>query len=108
MRFHRGRDGWGRDSYAIPQFAVAGSSDTGTYPDSPAPSGVVSDELEDFRKVLRANGIRSRTAYTRSGNVFMLKKWVVVHSRDYPKALALAEAYLAEHRHDTRYIHDAA
>ena len=32
----------------------------------------------------------TRTAYTRSGNVFMVKKWVVVHGRDYPKALALA------------------
>lgn len=108
MRFHKGRDGWGRDSYAIPQYAVIGSSDTGTYSDSPARSDLVQDELEDFRKVLRANRIRSRITFTRSGNVFMVKRWVVVHSRDFPKAVALAEAYLGEHQHDTRFIHDAA
>jgi len=108
MRFHKGRDGWGRDSYAIPQYAVVGSSDTGMYSDSPARSDLVRDELEGFRKVLRANRIRSRITYTRSGNVCMVKRWVVVHSRDFPKAVALAEAYLAEHQHDTRFIHDAA
>jgi hypothetical protein len=108
MRFHKGHDGWGRDSYAIPQFGVVGSSDTGMYSDSPAPSNLVKDELDEFRKILRANKIRSRITYTRSGNVFMVKRWVVVHSRDYLKALPLAQAYLAEHKHDTRFIHDAA
>src|SRR5260221_371738 len=108
MRFHRGRDGWGRDSYAIPQYAIVGSSDCGTFPDSPAPSDRVSEELEDFRRVLRTNRIRSRIRITNSGNIFMAKRWVVVHSKDFLKALALAEQYLAEHQDHTRWIHDAA
>lgn len=108
MRIHRGKDGWGRDSYLIPQFAVVGVSDTGTWPDSPARSEIVGEELEDFRKVLRANRIRSRLRYTQSGNVFCLKKWVVVTGRDFEAASRLAEQYLEEHQHDTRYIHDAA
>ena len=87
MRFHKGNDGWGRGSYAIPEYAIVGSSDTGTYPDSPAPSDRVREELEDFRKVLRANRIRSRISATRSGNVFMAKRWVVVHGRDFPRAV---------------------
>jgi hypothetical protein len=43
-----------------------------------------------------------------SGNIFMLKRWVVVHSRDFFKANALAEQYLADHEQDTTWIHDAA
>ena len=108
MRIHRGSDGWGRDSYAMPQYAVVGASDCGTYSDSPAPSDKVREELEDFRQVLRANHIRSRIVYTQSGNVFMAKRWVVVHSRDFFKANALASDYLREHNSDTRWIHDAA
>ena len=108
MRYHRGNDAWGRGSYAIPQYAIVGSSDCGSWPDSPAPSDTVAAELEDFRKILRANHIRSRISFTSSGNAFMAKRWVVVHSRDYPKALVLVEQYLREHHADTRYIHDAA
>ena len=108
MRYHKGSDGWGRGSYPIPQFAVIGSSDCGTWSDSPAPSDLVREELEAFRKVLRANRIRSRIGSTQSGNVFMAKVWVVVHSRDFPAASGLAEQYLADHQHDTRYVHDAA
>ena len=108
MRIHRGSDGWGRDSYAIPQYAVVGASDCGAYSDSPAPTSSVADELDDFRKILRANHIRSRIVYTQSGNLFMLKRWVVVHSRDFFRANALADTYLKEHQTDTRWIHDAA
>src|ERR1035437_6906761 len=108
MRLHRGNDGWGRDSFLIPTFAICGASDCGTWPDSPANSDLVAAELEDFRKVLRANGIRSRVHFTQSGNAFMLKRWVVVHSKDFAKANALAEIYLREHHSTTRWIHDAA
>lgn len=107
MRYHKGSDPWGRASYAIPEFAVVGSSDCGTWSDSPAPSDRVAAELEEFRKVLRANRIRSRIRYTTSGNVFMAKRWVVVNGIDFHRALALATSYLAEHQDDTRYIHDA-
>ena len=108
MRFHRGHDGWGRDSYAIPQFAVMGSSDCGTWSDSPAPSDLVADELEGFRKILRASHIRSRIRFTHSGNVFMSKRWVAVAAKDFFQANALATSYLEQHHADTRYIHDAA
>lgn len=108
MRFHKGRDGWGRDSYAIPQYAVVGASDCGGYSDSPAPTDSVREELERFRAVLRQNRIRSRIVYTRSGNVFMLKRWVVVHSKDFMRAASLATEFLTEQQHSTRYIHDAA
>ena len=108
MRYHRGTDGWGRNSFQIPEYAIMGSSDCGTWPDSPANSDLVAAELEAFRKVLRANGIRSRVSYTQSGNAFMAKRWVVVHSRDFMKANALAEAYLKECHATTRHIHDAA
>ena len=108
MRFHRGSDGWGRSSYRIPQYGVVGSSDCGTWPDSPANSDRVAAELEGFRRVLRSNRIRSRIRFTQSGNVFMVKRWVVVHSRDFAKANELAAEYLREHHSDTRYIHDAA
>lgn len=97
MRYHKGRDGWGRDSYPIPQYAVLGSSDCGSWPDSPAPTGLVRAELEHFRAVLRKNRIRSRLTYTASGNAFMAKRWVVVHGRDFDRANALAADFLAQH-----------
>lgn len=107
MRRHKGNDPWGRGSYDIPQYAVAGSSDTGTFSDSPAPTPVVETELEGCRAVLRAAGIRSRLRYTRSGNCCMLKRWVVVGKTDFDKAREIAERYVREHDQDTRFIHDA-
>jgi hypothetical protein len=107
VRFHKGSDAWGRDSYNIPQYAVMGSSDTGTSYDSPAPTNAVKAELNDFRKVLRVNKIRSKFAFTRSGNLFMVKRWVVVSSKDYAKSRSLAAQYLKMHGMDTQFIHDA-
>ena len=106
MRYHKGRDGWGRGSYSVPQYAVAGSSDCGSFRDSPAPTASVVAELEAFRKVLRAKHIRSHIQYTTSGNAFMAKRWVVVHSKNFLQANTLAEIYLREHHNETRYIHD--
>lgn len=108
MRYHKGRDGWGRDSYAIPQYAVVGSSDCGSHFDSPAPTENVREELEQFRTILRSERIRSRLIYTRSGNAFMVKRWVVVHSKDFVRASTLAERFLREQHETTRYVHDAA
>jgi hypothetical protein len=85
-----------------------GSSDCGNFSDSPAPSDRVAAELEDFRKVLRTAHIRSRVRFTRSGNLFMVKRWLVVSGRDFLKANALGQQYLAEHEGDTHWIHDAA
>lgn len=107
MRFHKGLDGWNRDSYQIPQFAVAGVSDTGTSQNSPAPSDDVAKELEDLRVVLLKSHIQSRLQVTRSGNCCCLKKWVVVAGRDFDQADKEARRYLADHLSTTRYIHDA-
>lgn len=108
MRYHKGRDGWGRDSYAIPQYAVAGSSDTGRWSDSPAPTDKVHAELNRVRKeVLRPAGIRARIVATQSGNAFMRKLWITVHSRDFQAAAQLVSNWLAKHNADTNYVHDA-
>jgi len=107
MRFHKGKDGWGRDSYQIPQYAVVGSSDTGMWSDSPAPSDKVKNELDDFRTVLRKNKIRSRIGVTKSGNVMMVKVWVVVNKIDFERANKIAREYLELNETCTRYIHNA-
>ena len=107
-RVHRGSDPWGRNSYRIPYYAVAGSSDTGMSYDSPAPSDRVHEELQRFRDFLQTKGIESEFGQvTHSGNIFMGKQWVVVAPKDYRKARLLASKWLAEHNYDTRYIHDA-
>lgn len=108
-RFHKGRDGWGRDSYEIPQYAVVGASDTGTYPDSPAHSVKVEAELERFRADLASDKqIGSEIdQYTNSGNVFMVKRWVTVAEEDFAAAAEYALEWLKQHKGDTTWIHDA-
>lgn len=107
VRWHKGSDGWGRDSYRIPDYAVAGSSHTGAYSYSPAPTSDVKKELGDLKKYLKSKGISSRIRATRSGNMFMQKVWVVVSRNDYKKARKLALDYLKKHESDTYLIHDA-
>lgn len=105
QRYHR-TDGW--RGYSIPAKAIAGSSDTGMWDDSPAPSDKVKAELDRFRKeVLRANGIRSRIRHTQSSNVFMVKHWVVVSEEDFDRAAQLTVDWLDEHDDDLNYIHSA-
>ena len=107
VRIHRGDDPWGRGSYSIPSHAVMGSSDTGTYSDSPCPSNLVAKELYDFRTVLKMHGIDSKFESTQSGNLFMVKLWVVVDAENVRKARQLAKRYLKKHDRDTQFIHDA-
>lgn len=106
-RFHKGNGGWGRDSYSIPQYAVAGCSYTGNAPDSPCPESTVRAETSALRKALLAAGIKARLKSTSSGNCCMTKIWVVVVGRVYTTARKIADAWLADHRADTRLIHDA-
>ena len=99
-------DGW--RGYFIPACAIVGASDTGTWPDSPCPSGDVAKEIARFgREVLRPLGIKYRTRYGTSSNVFCAKKWVVVKKEDFEKAAVAALAWLKEHNFDTHYLHDA-
>ena len=107
MKRHRGSDGWGRDSYDIPDNAVAGGSDTGSAPDSPAPTSVISEEVSRLRQYLQDHGIESTVDVTASGNVFMTKMWVVVSSQKLVRANELAGFWLKENEKTTRLIHDA-
>ena len=104
-RYHR-IDGW--RGYSIPGTAIIGSSYTGEFEDSPAPGALVAQEIRRFRKeVLIPAGIKSRTRWGNSSNVFCMKCWICVAPEDFYKAAALAQQWLQEHRFDTRYIHDA-
>jgi len=85
-------DAW--RGYSQPDNAVMGSSDTGTWSDSPAPSGDVKKELDAFRKHLRSKGISSRTGTTGSSNAFMVKRWVIVSRNDLSEGKRVAKAYL--------------
>lgn len=106
--FHRGSDAWGRGSYVIPARAVAGASDCGMCDDSPAPSNVSANEIAGLRHELRKHGIVGcRTRFTRSGNLFMVKRWLVAPVGRYDDAVSVAHNYLREHDRDTRLIHDA-
>ncbi len=107
MRYHKGSDPWGRGSYEVPNYAVAGASDTGTLSDSPCPSNKVEKELNDFITFLKTKGIKAKFGKsTQSGNIFMGKRWVEVSKAKYAEADALAEQYLKDHDKDTSYIHD--
>jgi hypothetical protein len=106
-RFHRGGDGWGRSAYSIPTTAVCGSSDTGTWDDSPANSYRVKEELERVRKVLKEARIASRYGSTATGNIFNTKRWVCVGKKDFPRALEIAESWLNENTSSTHHVHNA-
>lgn len=104
-RYHR-IDGW--RGFWIPGTAVAGASDAGTWSDSPCPTPMVKAEIRRLqREVLRPAGIKSKTRFGVSGNVFCGKRWVCVSAQDHAKATELVNAWLAAHRLDTDFIHDA-
>ena len=92
-------DGW--RGYAYPINAVGGCNDTGTWADSPCNSNVAEAEIKAFTKILRKNGIKYRTTWGRSSNVFMNKRYVCVHQEDREKALELAE----EHQSNTNLFY---
>ena len=96
-------DAW--RGYEQSAYAVLGSSDTGMWKDSPCPSIEVHKEIEGFRTFLRSKGIGSTIKTTRSSNVFMVKRWVIVQSEDFAKAKKFAKQYLKEKRDETKYIH---
>jgi len=93
--------------YEQSAYAVLGSSDTGTWEDSPCPSYEVNKELEDFKTYLKERGIRGIIRTERSSNAFMTKRWVIVQPNDFKKAKELAKQYLKEKKEETQYIHEA-
>lgn len=82
-------DGW--RGYLEPVNAIAGCNDTGTWADSPCNSNVAEAEIKAFTKILRKNGIKYRTIWGNSSNVFMNKRYVCVHEKDQDTARDLAE-----------------
>jgi len=98
-------DAW--RGYKQPEFAVAGSSDTGTWSDSPCPSPKVTKEISMLSEHLRNNGFAVKQVITRSSNAFMGKRWVVVPPSQFKKAKLVADKWIAKNKSKTNYIHDA-
>lgn len=92
----------GMRGYNQPIGAVVGSSDTGTWSDSPCPSHVVKEELRAARKALATQGIECRTSFTTSSNGFMVKRWLLVREVDKARAKVVIES-IQEHR----FLHGA-
>lgn len=103
---YRRLDAW--RGYPIPGPAVAGASDTGTASDSPCPTPQVKREIRELQRWLNTMGIKTRTRYGPSSNVFCGKRWLcVVDAKQHAKAMELAGQWLEDNRRNTNYIHDA-
>lgn len=98
-------DGW--RGYSQPIYAIAGSSDTGNWEDSPAPSREVASEIKKFQSDMRKKGFNTRLFSSQSSNVFMMKRWVIVPPEQYSAAKAYADAWLSQHEDEIQYIHGA-
>ena len=108
IRRHKGVDGWGRDSYNIPPTALVGASDTGLWIDSPAPSDRVGEELLRFcREVLKPAKCRYRIKAARSGNIFMVKRWITVPAARWASLIPATLEWLENNHANTVFIHDA-
>ena len=104
-RYHR-TDAW--RGYSIPDLAIAGSSYTGEWEDSPCPAKYVKPELTKLQDFLKTKGIDTKIKTSESSNVFMTKLWIVVKNpKQFDKAGSMAENWLKKHENDTRFIHDA-
>ena len=104
-RYHR-IDGW--RGYPIPALAVIGSSDTGEWDDSPAPSREVKAEIRRFqREVLRPLGIKSRQRFGVSSNVFCAKRWVCVPRGSFQAAAQATLEWLEKNDSSLRFLHSA-
>ena len=93
---------------AIPQNAVAGLSYCGEWSDSPANGKACRAELDALRRYLRnAKIIGGRFVRGDQIATFAVKIWLVYPANVYNRARELAETWLAEHRAETRLLHDA-
>ena len=103
---YRRLDGW--RGYPIPRLAIAGASDTGDSSDSPCPTRNVKAEISRIqREVLRPLGIKSRTVYGHSSNIFCMKRWLVVPAGSFPAAAEATVAWLESNKFSTDFVHDA-
>ncbi len=84
-------DGW--RGVTQPLNAVGGANDTGGWEDSPCPSSLREKEISGFCKKLRQEGIKYKTMWCNSSNVFMARNYVLVHPEDHSKAYEIAKEY---------------
>jgi hypothetical protein len=92
-------DGW--RGYSEPINAVGGCNHTGSFSDSPCPTNVVKTEIENFRKKLRQNKIRSKLLVTQSSNIFCQHVYVLVHPDDRQRGLVISK----QHQDETRLFY---
>jgi hypothetical protein len=80
-------DGW--RSRQVFDSAVAGANDTGTWSDSPCPSHIRKREIDRAKSILRKAGIRHRTKWAQTSNVFCVSQQILVSKDDRAKAIEL-------------------
>lgn len=93
-------DGW--RGFNRPYFAVAGSSDTGGWSDSPCPSDSVQGELEKVLRILKLGGVKAYMTYSTTSNIFCIKRWVCVKGTEYQKA---KDILVTENARNYSYVH---
>jgi hypothetical protein len=87
-------DGWrGRE---VPVNAVAGVSDTGNWDDSPCPSNVGTEELNRAKVALKKAGIKYRTTWGTTSNIFCIHRYVVVAPEDVEAAKAIVKPLMED------------
>jgi hypothetical protein len=78
------QDGW--RGYYEPIYFVAGCNDTGTWDDSPCPSGVATHELGFVKRLLKQAKIKYREIPCETSNVFCIHRYIVVSENDFDTA----------------------
>jgi hypothetical protein len=92
-------DGW--RGYVLPINAVGGANNTGNWSDSPCPSSTCESEINEFRKLLRKEKIRSVLSVEQTSNVFCVHVYVLVHPNDRERSLEIAK----EHQKNTNLFY---
>jgi hypothetical protein len=91
--------GW--RGYSEPVNAAAGANDTGTWDDSPCPSGTATRELDEYKKRLRKEKIPFTEMNCETSNVFCVNRYVLVPDEHLVRAADIAE----EMSHDTSLLY---
>jgi len=100
-RRYRSLNAWA--GYWVPGTAVVGAS---VYDDHSRLS--VTAEIRRLRcEVLTPNGIKSKSKWGASSNIFCGKRWLCVAPEDFARAAELVKPWLAETRIQTEFIHSA-
>jgi hypothetical protein len=95
-------DGW-RGYFTLAN-AVAGSSDTGSWDDSPCPSNSVTAELNAVKKALKKAGINYRTTWAPSSNIFCMHRYVVVAEEQVERGKEIVQEWLDTSENQFVYV----